>query len=117
MRTTGAADSVEVRAAQGDRAAFALLVETTKAGLYRFVRRYVGDADDAFDVVQEAYAAAWFAMGRYDPSRPFDTWLRTIAVNKCRDWGRRRSVRRMVRGVISLDAPEAMAVGDDSPTP
>ena len=115
MRTTGAADSVEVRAAQGDRAAFALLVETTKAGLYRFVRRYVGDADDAFDVVQEAYAAAWFAMGRYDPSRPFDTWLRTIAVNKCRDWGRRRSVRRMVRGVISLDAPEAMAVGDDTP--
>tara|TARA_R110002124_G_scaffold99050_1_gene244789 strand:- start:204 stop:782 length:579 start_codon:yes stop_codon:yes gene_type:complete len=112
---TGSADSVETRAARGDRAAFAQLVANTKAGLYRFVRRYIGDEDEALDIVQEAYTAAWFAMSRYDPSRPFDTWLRTIAVNKCRDWGRRRSVRRMVRGVISLDAPEAMAVSDDTP--
>lgn len=115
MRTTGPSDSIESRAARGDRAAFSQLVETTKAGLYRFVRRYIGDADDALDIVQEAYTAAWFAMGRYDPSRPFDTWLRTIAVNKCRDRGRRRAVRRLVRGVISLDAPEAMAVSDDTP--
>lgn len=115
METRGAADSVERRAAQGDRAAFALLVGSTKAGLYRFVRRYIGDADEALDIVQEAYAAAWFAMGRYDPSRPFDTWLRAIAVNKCRDWARRRRVRRLVRGVVGLDAPEAMAVGDDVP--
>ena len=89
----------------------------TKADLYRFVRRYVGDEAEAHDVLQEAYASAWLAMRRYDPARPFDVWLRSIALNKCRDWSRRRTVRRVVRGVMGLDAPEASAVSDDAPTP
>lgn len=113
----GAEQSIEVRAAGGDRAAFTTLMTATKADLYRFIRRYVGDEAEAHDVLQEAYASAWLAMRRYDPARPFDVWLRSIALNKCRDWSRRRAVRRVVRGVIGLDAPEATAVGDDAPTP
>lgn len=89
----------------------------TKADLYRFVRRYVGDEAEAHDVLQEAYASAWLAMRRYDPKRPFGAWLRSIALNKCRDWSRRRAVRRIVRGVIGLDAPEVAAVGDEAPAP
>jgi RNA polymerase sigma-70 factor (ECF subfamily) len=89
----------------------------TKADLYRVIRRYVGDEAEAHDVLQEAYASAWLAMRRYDPARPFDVWLRSIALNKCRDWSRRRSVRRVVRGVMGLDAPEATAVGEDAPMP
>ena len=89
----------------------------TKADLYRFIRRYVGDEAEAHDVLQEAYASAWLAMRRYDPTRPFDVWLRSIALNKCRDWSRRRAVRRVVRGAMGLDAPEAAAVGDDAPLP
>lgn len=113
----GAGESVEVRAAAGDRAAFTVLMSATKADLYRFVRRYVGDGAEAHDVLQEAYASAWLAIRRYDPARPFDVWLRSIALNKCRDWSRRRAVRRVVRGVMGLDAPEATAVGDDAPAP
>lgn len=113
----GADRSIEVRAAGGDRAAFTALMTATKADLYRFVRRYVGDEAEAHDVLQEAYASAWLAMRRYDPTRPFDVWLRSIALNKCRDWSRRRAVRRVVRGVMGLDAPEATAVGDGTSTP
>lgn len=112
-----AKQSIEARAAGGDRAAFTALMTATKADLYRFVRRYVGDEAEAHDVLQEAYASAWLAMKRYDPARPFDVWLRSIALNKCRDWSRRRAVRRVVRGVMGLDAPEATAVGDAGPTP
>lgn len=112
-----AEQSIEVRAAGGDRAAFTALMITTKADLYRFVRRYVGDEAEAHDVLQEAYSSAWLAMRRYDPARPFDVWLRSIALNKCRDWSRRRAVRRIVRGVMGLDAPEATAVGDEAPMP
>ncbi len=112
-----AGQSIEVRAAGGDQAAFTTLMTATKAGLYRFIRRYVGDEAEAHDVLQEAYASAWLAMRRYDPTRPFDVWLRAIALNKCRDWSRRRAVRRVVRGVMGLDAPEATAVGDEVPTP
>ena len=110
-------DSIEVRAAGGDQAAFTALMTATKAELYRFVRRYVGDEAEAYDVLQEAYASAWLAMRRYDPARPFDVWLRSIALNKCRDWSRRRAVRRVVRGVMGLDAPEATSVGDEAPMP
>lgn len=112
-----AGQSIEVRAAGGDRAAFTALMTATKADLYRFVRRYVGDEAEAHDVLQEAYASAWLAIRRYDPARPFEVWLRSIALNKCRDWSRRRAVRLVVRGVMGLDATEATAVGDQAPTP
>jgi len=72
---------------------------------------------EAHDLLQETYVAAWLAVRRYDPTRPFDVWLRSIALNKCRDWSRRRAVRRVVRGVMGLDAPEATTVSDDTPTP
>lgn len=107
--------SLPSRVARGDRAAFAALMDDTKTDLHRFVRRYVGEDDDAYDLVQETYVAAWLAIRRYDPSRPFPIWLRAIAINKCRDWGRKRAVRRAVRGVMGLDAPEALTVGDGAP--
>jgi RNA polymerase sigma factor (sigma-70 family) len=106
-------DFLQARAAGGDVAAFDALMRDTKAGLYRFVRRYVGDADESYDLVQEAYAAAWLAIRRYDPQRSFDAWLRTIAINKCRDWSRRRRVRRLFFGRVDLDATEALAVAED----
>lgn len=92
-------------------------MSATKGDLHRLVTRYVGDPNEALDLTQETYTAAWLSIRRYDPDRPFGAWLRTIALNKCRDWSRRRAVRRVVRGVMGLDAPEATAVGDDLPMP
>jgi RNA polymerase sigma-70 factor (ECF subfamily) len=65
-----------------------------KHWLYRFVRRYVGDADESYDVVQDAFVSAMSNLHRYDSSRPFEAWLRRIALNKCRDRARRETVRR-----------------------
>lgn len=103
------------RVAGKDRAAFDALLTATKGGLFRFVRRYTGDDEDALDLVQETYTSAWLAIHRYDPSRPFDVWLRAIALNKCRDWGRRRTVRRWIRHTVGLDAPEAAHISDEAP--
>ncbi len=89
----------------------------TKFDLHRFVTRYVGEPEEALDLVQDTYAAAWLSIGGFDPARSFGAWLRAIALNKCRDWSRKRRVRRFVRGVIGLDAPEAQAVGDPAPGP
>lgn len=104
-------------AASGDRAAFSDLMRETRSALFRFVRRYVGDDQDALDLLQETYAAAWLAIRRYDPARPFEAWLRTIALNKCRDWSRRRFVRRIVHGATPLSSPQAMAVPDEALAP
>ena len=80
----------------GDRRAFELLVDLHKAALYRFIRRYIGDSDDAYDLLQESFVSAWLALGRYNPQQSFSVWLRAIALNKCRDHGRRRAVRRRI---------------------
>lgn len=85
-------------AAAGDDRAYSTLVTRHKNGLYRLLRRYLGNDDEAYEAVQEAFIAAWSALHRYDPARPFGAWLRTIAINKARDRGRRIAVRRLIFG-------------------
>lgn len=97
-------EELAARARSGDRRAFEVLVGRYKAPLYGFIRRYVGNADDAYDVLQDTLVASWSALGRYDPSRSFSPWIRTVAMNKCRDFGRRRTARRLVEGLFSRDS-------------
>jgi len=94
-----------IQARNGDKRAFTLLMQHTKQPLYRFVRRYIASDDDAYDIVQESYIAAWSALKRYDEQRPFATWLRAIALNKCRDFGRRNAVRARLRILFSFLLP------------
>lgn len=105
MTADGAASDEDLAslAKRGDRAAFEILVHRHKDALYRFVRRYVGHADDAYDVLQNCLVAAWLGLPRYDPTRAFAPWLRTIALNKCRDFGRRQTVRRVFLTVFARD--------------
>lgn len=117
MSGGGEASDAELaaRAAGGDDHAFTLLMRRHKGRLFGFARQYVGDADAAFEIVQETFVSAWQALGRYDGRRPFGPWLRAIALNKCRDRGRRNAVRRLVFGDKSLDSPEAQRQPDPLP--
>jgi RNA polymerase sigma-70 factor (ECF subfamily) len=92
-------EALATRAASGEEAAFTLLMQRHKGRLYRFIRRYVGHDDDAFDILQDSFIAAWKALTRFDPERPFAVWLRQIALNKCRDHARRGLLRAIVRYV------------------
>jgi RNA polymerase sigma-70 factor (ECF subfamily) len=108
--------ALTARASKGDQAAFAMLMQRHKGWLYRFIRRYVGEAEDAYDIVQESFASAWIALSRYDPHRPFDVWLRRIALNKCRDRARKAAVRRVLFGFAG--APETRPeVADQAAAP
>ena len=102
------------RAARGDERAFAELVRRHKEPLYRLLRRYIGDADEAYEAAHEAFIAAWAALGRYDPQRPFLAWLRTIAINKARDRGRRMALRRLLFGSESFEDSGAQAMPDSA---
>ncbi len=102
-------------AAEGDDKAFALLVRRHKEALYRLLRRYTGDADEAYEAAHEAFIAAWGALKRYDPNRSFGAWLRTIAINKARDRGRRMTVRRAIFGSKDLDDVEVLDKADPRP--
>jgi len=105
-----------VQAAGGDPRAFSILMRRHKDGIYRFCRRYVGDADDAYDLTQQTFVSAWSALGRYDPNRAFTAWLRAIALNKCRDHGRRATVRRLIFGTRPSTEAAVIEVASDAPS-
>jgi RNA polymerase sigma-70 factor (ECF subfamily) len=101
--------SLAVAARQGDQAAFGHIMRRHKGWLYQFIRRYVGDKDDAYDVLQESFVSAWGALARFDPERPFEAWLRRIALNKCRDRARRNSVKRAALAVLAWTGQQSEA--------
>ncbi len=98
----------------GRRDAFAEIMRRHEEPIYRMVMAYVGRREDALDLVQECFIAAFRALGRYDQARPLRAWLSRIAINKCRDWARRRAVRRVLFPV-SLDQ-SGVDVVDSSPS-
>lgn len=74
-----------VSAAQrGDANAFAALLDRHTPVCVRYATRMLGNREDAEDVAQEAFVRAFRALGRYDGSVTFRTWLMTILVNRCR---------------------------------
>jgi RNA polymerase sigma-70 factor (ECF subfamily) len=81
-------------AARGDADAFGRLVDRYGLAARRAARAILRDDDDADDAVQEGMLAAWRAIDRYDPARPFRPWLMRIVVNAALDARRRHQVRR-----------------------
>ncbi len=105
MSLTGCTDGeLAALALAGRQAAYGELMRRYRDPVFRLVRSHVGDTDEALDVVQETFVAAFAAIVRYDGSRPFRHWVNRIALNKCRDWGRRRRVRRLFSFALPIDA-------------
>ncbi|WP_230483902.1 RNA polymerase sigma factor [Sphingomonas sp. Leaf21] len=100
-----------VLARRGRQDAYAAIVARHKTALYRLILAHVRDADEALDLVQESFVAAHGALARFDEARSLRAWLSRIALNKCRDWGRRRRVRAMLARVLPVDA--AAEIADD----
>jgi len=96
----------------GRQAAFAEIMRRHRQSIFRMIRACVGGSDEALDLLQETFVAAHQAMPRYDGNRSMRAWLSAIALNKCRDWGRKRTVRRFLSFAVPIGA-EAQAVADD----
>jgi RNA polymerase sigma factor CnrH len=99
----------------GRQQAFAEIMERHRAAIYRLTRGHVGEPDETLDLVQETFIAAYRALGDYDQDRPMRAWLSRIAINKCRDWARRRMVRRFLVSLSPSRADPALQVLDDAP--
>ena len=99
----------------GSQGAYRAFLIRYKAPVYRLIRSNIGDADEALDLTQEAFVSAFAALKSYDPARPFQSWIARIAINKCRDWVRRRAVRSFFTRAAPLD--DGLAVAADQPLP
>lgn len=87
------AEALAARAAHGDREAFEQLVHRFQRRLYGFAYRYIRDADEAQDLVQEVFLRLYRKLGRFDPRRPFEPWLWRVAANVCANYLDRRVPR------------------------
>jgi RNA polymerase sigma-70 factor (ECF subfamily) len=88
----------------GRQSAYSELMRRHREGIFRFARAHTADEDAALDITQQTFIAGFAALKRYDPSRPLKHWLTRIALNKCRDWGRRRKVRALFAFALPLDS-------------
>jgi RNA polymerase sigma-70 factor (ECF subfamily) len=107
--------ALAARALAGQQSAYGTLMQRHRDAVYRLARGHVGDADEALDITQETFVAAFAALARYDGTRPFRIWIARIALNKCRDWARRRAVRRFFTFAKPMD--DALAIASTDATP
>jgi RNA polymerase sigma-70 factor, ECF subfamily len=69
----------------GARDAFDHLVHRYEGELFRYLRRYIGDADLAEDVFQATFLDVFRKAKLFDPQRRFRSWLYSIATHRAID--------------------------------
>lgn len=68
---------------QGDRNAYALLVDRYRHLVYTLALRMLGSAEDAEEAAQDVFLKAYTSLGTYNGGSKFSTWLYTITRNTC----------------------------------
>lgn len=95
------------RVARGDRLAFEQLMRRFNRRLYRLARATLRDDAEAEDALQDAYLAAYRAIGGFRGESSLSTWLSRLVLNAClarlRKQARRDNIVPMVR---TADASE-----------
>ena len=81
--------------------------------VYRLVRRFVADAEEAVDLTQEVFLRAFTHRKGFRSESAFSTWLYRIAINLCQD-EERKNARRKAREMLTADALE---LSESAPSP
>ena len=102
------------RAKLGDKDAFDELVIRHSQRLFRVAYAFLGNKQDAEEVVQDAFVRAYRSIGSFRGDSSFETWMHRITLNLARNrfhWNRRRgegkNVSLSVPGFLS-DAPDEL---------
>src|SRR6266508_1020055 len=106
-------DELLQRAREGDRDAFAALVEPYRRELQVHCYRMLGSLQDAEDALQEVLLAAWVGLEGFEGRLSVCTWLYRIATNRCLNvlWS---SARRLVGAAapLAVAPPEPSRLGE-----
>lgn len=98
------------RYVEGEPQAFEALFRQFETDVYRWILRIVRDASSAEDVLVEVFWRAYRARARFDPSRSFGAWMRTIATNAARD--HLRALRPLASRFTTTDDTGAPTTAD-----
>jgi RNA polymerase sigma-70 factor (ECF subfamily) len=95
-------DRLIERSRGGDLSAFDQLVAAHYPGIVAVARRLLPSPDDAADVAQEVFIAAWRQLGQFRRRAAFRTWLHAITLRQCA-----MSARAAGKRPTSLDAADS----------
>lgn len=76
-----------------DRKAQMKLYDQYCDGMFLVAMRFLGNKDDAEDIVQESFIRAFQKINQYKGEVTFGAWLKKIVVNKCIDFVRTNKIR------------------------
>lgn len=74
-------EALMLKIAKGDERAFRLLAPRYAVRAAGLARRISGNADDAEEIVQEAFLRVWVHAPRWRPTAAFRTWFYRIVFN------------------------------------
>jgi len=95
---------------KGDTEAFEVLVERHQKKMLNIAYRMISDYDEACDVTQEAFVAAYKSIRQFKAEAKFSTWLYRIVVNYSKNRLKQLSSRSRREG-FSIDNAGNMQVG------
>jgi RNA polymerase sigma-70 factor (ECF subfamily) len=94
---------------QGDQDAFALLVQRHQRRVFTLSLRMLQDDEEASEITQEAFFAAWQGLPSFRGEARFATWLYRIAYQCCVRQLERRKRERALQAVMQAEqGPEGM---------
>jgi RNA polymerase sigma-70 factor (ECF subfamily) len=96
-------DELARRIAAKDGRAFEVLMRRHNRTLFRLARSILKNDEEAEDVLQDAYVAAYRAIASFKGDARLSTWLGRIVINEA--YGRLRK-RKRAAVVMSIDAEE-----------
>jgi len=76
---------------EGDNKAFDELQRRYQDRVFRLIRRYAKDVEEARELCQEVFLRAFEKLNAFKGNSKFYTWLYRVAVNLCVDFHRKRS--------------------------
>ncbi len=83
------------RAKAGDGSAFDEMTRRYSERAYSVAYQMLASHDDARDLVQDAFLEVFRTLERFNTQYRFSTWLYRILINKCINYRKRESRRRM----------------------
>ncbi|HLI06956.1 MAG TPA: sigma-70 family RNA polymerase sigma factor [Ktedonobacteraceae bacterium] len=88
---------------QGDQGAYALLVQSHQRRVFNMVLHMLQDHDDASEITQEAFIAAWQGLPAFRGEARFATWLYRIAYNCALKQLERRKRERSLQAAMAAE--------------
>lgn len=104
------------QAKDGNRSAFAQLIDQFQADVYRMVYYRIRSRADAEDIAQDVFLKAYQKISSIKDASRFRGWLFSITLNRIRDFQRKKRFRSLFKAEDeNIESQPPLETGTDQP--